>query len=178
LKIVLGLSMAGGEMNNQRKSLCRFTLLTVISALFMLPLVLMLLASLKPAEQLTGDPYSLLPERVVWSNYQQALEVVPYLKYLANSIVLCLGSVLGTVVSCSLVAYGFARLRWRGRKAMFAVLIATMLLPWHVTMIPRFVLFSELGLYNQLAAIILPTFLGDAFYIFMLRQFFLSIRRN
>ena len=98
MKIVLGLSMAGGEMNNQRKSLWRFTLLTVISALFMLPLVLMLLASLKPAEQLTGDPYSLLPERVVWSNYQQALEVVPYLKYLANSIVLCLGSVLGTVV--------------------------------------------------------------------------------
>ena len=175
MKIVLGLSMAGGEMNNQRKSLWRFTLLIVISALFMPPLVLMLLASLKPAEQLTGDPYSLLPERVVWSNYQQALEVVPYLKYLANSIVLCLGSVLGTVVSCSLVAYGFARLRWRGRKAMFAVLIATMLLPWHVTMIPRFVLFSELGLYNQLAAIILPTFLGDAFYIFMLRQFFLSI---
>jgi multiple sugar transport system permease protein len=88
---------------------------------------------------------------------------------------LCAGSVVGTVFSCSLAAYGFARLRWRGRSALFGVLIATMLLPWHVTMIPRFLLLSELGLYNSLAALVVPTFLGDAFYIFLLRQFFLSI---
>ena len=82
---------------------------------------------------------------------------------------------LGTVCSSALVAYGFARLRWPLRNALFGVLIATMLLPWHVTMIPRFVLIRDLGLYNSLAALILPTFLGDAFSIFLLRQFFLTI---
>ena len=149
--------------------------LLCVSGMFLLPLLLMLLASVKPAEQLTSDPYTLLPDRVLLENYRDALETIPYVKYLANSIVLCVGSVVGTVISCSLVAYGFARLKWRGRNLMFAVMIGTMLLPWHVTMIPRFVLFSELGLYNHLAAIILPTFLGDAFYIFLLRQFFSSI---
>ncbi len=149
--------------------------LICVSGLFIWPLVLMLLASIKPAEQLTSDPFSLVPQSVELDNYQQALQAIPYMKYLANSIVLCVGSVIGTVVSCSLVAYGFARLKWRGRNLMFAILMGTMLLPWHVTMIPRFVLFSELGLYNHLAAIILPTFLGDAFYIFLLRQFFLAI---
>ncbi len=150
-------------------------LLVSVSGLFVFPLLLMLLASVKPAGQLTSDPYSLLPSSIRTENYGEALQSIPYVKYLANSIVLCVGSVLGTVVSCSLAAYGFARMKWRGRNALFAVLIGTMLLPWHVTMIPRFVLFSELGLYNRLAAIILPTFLGDAFYIFLLRQFFMSI---
>ncbi|MEC9096950.1 MAG: carbohydrate ABC transporter permease [Planctomycetota bacterium] len=159
------------------KSSSQWKLLTLlsVSALFLLPLLLMLLASVKPGEQLTSDPYSLVPQSLRLQNYQEALQSIPYMKYLANSIVLCVGSVIGTLLSCSLVAYGFARIKWRGRNVMFAVLIGTMLLPWHVTMIPRFVLFSELGLYNHLAAIILPTMLGDAFYIFLLRQFFLSI---
>tara|TARA_Y100001934_G_scaffold283210_2_gene401218 strand:- start:1062 stop:1880 length:819 start_codon:yes stop_codon:yes gene_type:complete len=146
-----------------------------VSGLFVFPLLLMLLASVKPAAQLTSDPYSLLPNSIRTENYSESLQSIPYVKYLANSIVLCIGSVIGTVVSCSLAAYGFARMKWRGRNVLFALLIGTMLLPWHVTMIPRFVLFSELGLYNHLTAIILPTFLGDAFYIFLLRQFFMSI---
>ena len=162
-------------MTKRRFMSWRVAVLITVSVLMMLPLVLMLLASVKPAEQLTSDPYSLLPIRIQLSNYQESLETIPYVKYLANSIVICVGSVVGTVISCSLVAYGFARMQWRGRNLMFAVMIGTMLLPWHVTMIPRFVLFSELGLYNHLAAIVLPTFLGDAFYIFLLRQFFLSI---
>jgi len=100
---------------------------------------------------------------------------MPYFRYLRNSLVLCAGTVIGTVFSCSLAAYAFARLKWPGRDALFGVLIATMLLPWHVTMIPRFVLLTKLGLYNSLAALIGPTFLGDAFSIFLLRQFFLGI---
>ncbi len=160
---------------NKHSGKWKLLTLLCVSGLFLLPLFLMLLASVKPAEQLTSDPYSLLPESLRLQNYQEALQSIAYVKYLANSIVLCVCSVMGTVISCSMVAYGFARIEWRGRKVMFAILIGTMLLPWHVTMIPRFVLFSELGLYNHLAAIILPTFLGDAFYIFLLRQFFLSI---
>lgn len=153
----------------------RQLILLAAAAIFATPLVVMVLSSLKPATQLISDPYTLLPRRWQWQNYSDALTAMPYLRYLFNSLVLCLGSVTGTVLSCSLVAYGFARLRWSGRNACFAALIATMLLPWHVTMIPRFLLLRELGLYNSLAALIVPTFLGDAFYIFLLRQFFLTI---
>jgi multiple sugar transport system permease protein len=150
-------------------------LLLATAVLFSLPLVWMLLSSVKPAGQLTEDPYSLLPQTWQWGNFGEALSSMPYLVYLTNSLILCCGSVAGSVLSCSLVAYGFARLRWRGRRLLFGILIATMLLPWHVTMIPRFLLMRELGWYNHLAALIAPTFLGDAFFIFLLRQFFLSI---
>jgi multiple sugar transport system permease protein len=119
-----------------------------------------------------------LPRSWEWSNYWAAVTTMPYFLYLRNSLVLCAGSVLGTLASCSLVAYGFARVRWRGRNVLFGVLIATMLLPWQATMIPRFLLMRELGLYNSLGALVLPTFLGDAFYIFLLRQFFLTIPRE
>jgi|TARA_Y100000758_G_scaffold177883_1_gene126498 multiple sugar transport system permease protein len=150
-------------------------LLLATAILFSIPMIWLVLSSLKPAEQLTEDPYSLLPASWQWNNFSDALDSMPYLVYLTNSLLLCAGTVVGSVLSCSLVAYGFARLRWRGRRLLFGILVATMLLPWHVTMIPRFLLFRELGWYNHLTALIAPTFLGDAFFIFLLRQFFLSI---
>ena len=125
--------------------------------------------------QLTENPYSFWPSQWQWQNYPQAISSLPYLRYLRNTLLYCGGSVLGTVLSCSLVAYAFAKLRWRGRDLLFGILIATMLLPWHVTMIPRFLLLRELGLFDSLAALIVPTFFGEAFYIFLLRQFFLTI---
>lgn len=149
--------------------------LTATAMLFATPLVWMVLTSVKPAEQITGDPHRVLPTQWRWQNYVDAVSTVPYFQYLKNSLVLCTMSVIGTLASCSVVAYGFSRLRWRGRDACFFALIATMLLPWHVTMVPRFVLMSQLGLYNSLAALIAPTFLGDAFSIFLLRQFLLTI---
>jgi multiple sugar transport system permease protein len=167
--------MARNPMQHRKTHpLAQFILLAA-AVVFAMPMVSMVLASLKPAVQLTEDPYSLLPRRWQWENYPQAVASMPYLRYLRNSLLLCGGTVAGTLLSCSLAAYAFARLRWRGRNVMFGVLIATMLLPWHVTMIPRFLLLRELGLYNSLAALVVPTFLGDAFYIFLLRQFFLTI---
>ena len=99
----------------------------------------------------------------------------PFRRQLRNTLLLCGGSVAGSLISCSLAAYGFARIRWRSSKLLFGLLVATMLLPWQVTMVPRFSLIRELGLHNTLSALILPTFLGDAFFIFLLRQFFLTI---
>jgi len=150
-------------------------ILLLAALMFMTPLAWMVLSSLKLPSELAENPHSLFPRKVAWENYFLAITSMPYLRYLRNSLVLCAGSVAGTFISCSLVAYGFSRVRWRGRDLCFAVLIATMLLPWHVTMIPRFLLFRELGLYDKLAALIVPTFLGDAFYIFLLRQFFMTI---
>ncbi len=143
--------------------------------IFSLPLLVMVSGSLKSSEQLTRDPYRLWPAGWNWSNYPEALASMPFLVYLSNTLLLCTGCVIGTTLSCALAAYGLSRVDWSGRRWMFGLVIATMLLPWHITMIPRFVLISELGLYNSLWSIVLPTFLGDAFFIFLLRQFFMTI---
>src|SRR5688572_9623899 len=100
----------------------------------------MLLTSLKSPEHISSEPLSLVPSEPRFENYLDAVQTMPYFVYLWNSLILCAGSVLGTLCSSSLATYGFARLRWPLRNALFGVLVATMLLPWHVTMIPRFVL--------------------------------------
>ncbi|HCK41442.1 MAG TPA: sugar ABC transporter ATP-binding protein, partial [Planctomycetaceae bacterium] len=165
----------GGAMTTRQSPLLAQLWLGLVAAILSAPLVWMVLTSLKSPAQIAAQPYSWWPDPWCWQNYAEAIGVIPFLGYLANSFLLCLGSVLGTVTTCSLVAYGFSRLQWRGRDQMFALLIATMLLPWQVTMIPRFLVIRELGLYDSLWALILPKFLGEAFYIFLLRQFFLTV---
>ena len=162
-------------MNLKRPHLRAYSLLLLSSLVFALPMIWMFSCSLKSQAELVESPYSLFPHNWQWNNYPDAVKSMPYLRYLSNSLLLCALNVAGSLFSCSLVAYGFARLQWRGRRLLFGILIATMLLPWHVTMIPRFLLFRELHLYNSLAALIIPSFLGDAFYVFLLRQFFISI---
>ncbi|MEM8680324.1 MAG: carbohydrate ABC transporter permease, partial [Planctomycetota bacterium] len=150
-------------------------LLILVAGLFAFPLFWMVASSLKLPEELATHPYRLWPEQVAFGNYQDAIGAMPFWRYLLNTVVLCAGSVCGTVLSSALVAYGLAKVRWPLRQVVFAIVLATMLLPWHATMIPRFLLLRELGLYNSLAALIVPTFLGDAFSIFLLRQFFLTL---
>ena len=162
-------------MRSSKPSWLAYGLLLPLAGLFALPLVLMVLSSFKSAEEIAADPYRVLPREWRPGNYWDAVTAMPYLRYLSNSLVLCSLSVLGTLSSSALAAYAFARLQWPLRRQLFGMLVATMLLPWHVTMIPRFVLIRDLGLYNSLWAIIGPTFLGDAFSIFLLRQFFLTI---
>ncbi len=156
-------------------AILRHAILIAGAIIFAVPLAVMFFSALKSPEELARNPYRLLPETWQWQNYADALSAVPYWQYMFNTLVLCSGCVIGATVSCSLVAWSLARVRWRGRRPMFAVVVATMLLPWQITMVPRFVLISWLGLYDSLWAIILPTFLGDAFFIFLLRQFFMTI---
>jgi multiple sugar transport system permease protein len=162
-------------MPNNRARWWMWMLLLVAAGLFAVPTLLMFVSSLKPAEQLVRDPYRIWPEQPRWQNYAEALRSFPFFRGLSNSLLLCAGCVLGSLTSCSLVAYSLARIRWRGRKLSLALVMVTMMLPWHVAMIPRFWLTREVGLYDSLWAIILPTFLGNAFYIFLLRQFFMTI---
>lgn len=162
-------------MNRRKRYPLAHLWLVLVAAVFALPLLWMFLSSLKSGGELLSNPNRLLPEAWRFRNYVEAVTTMPFLQYLRNSLVLSAGSVLGTLCSCTLVAYGFARIKWPGRNLVFGVLITTLLLPWHVTMIPRFLLLRELGLYNTLGALIVPTFFGDAFFIFLLRQFFLTL---
>lgn len=111
-----------------------------------------------------------------WENYRTVLSSGSYATQLANSIVLCAGTVAGSLVSCSMAAYAFARLRWPGRDLVFVLVVTTMLLPFHVTMLPRFELFAALGMYNTYWPLVLPSWLAaEGFYVFLLRQFFLTV---
>ncbi len=161
--------------STNRPPIAAHAVLIAVTALFGAPLFFLLLASVKTPVEIREAPFQLWPE--VWSldNYSAALQAMPYVRYLANTLILCVGSVAGTLLSCSLVAYGLSRVEWRGRSICFALVMTTMLLPWQVTMVPRFLLVRQCGLYNSLGALVLPTLLGDAFFIFLLRQFFLTI---
>ncbi len=113
--------------------------------------------------------------RFYWENYTRAFQMMDFFQNLRNTLYICLMATLGTVLSSSLVAYGFARIPWRGRDALFVVVLASMMLPYQVTLIPLFAVYSKLGWVGSFKPLIVPYFFGVPFYIFLLRQFFKGI---
>lgn len=110
-----------------------------------------------------------------WENYRRAFEMINFTQNLRNTLFVCFMTVIGTVLSSALVAYSFARIPWRGRDALFIVVLATMMLPYQVTLIPLFAVYSKLGWVGGFKPLIVPYFFGVPFYIFLLRQFFRGI---
>lgn len=153
----------------------RYLLLVLVAALFLAPLYWMIASSLKPEYEVFARPPVWWPNPPRWQNYVEALTELPFDRYALNTLIIAVWSVVGYTLSCTLVAYGFARLRAPGKGVLFILLLATLMLPYPVVMIPQYVIFSELDLVNTFWPLILPTFLGSAFYIFLLRQFFLQI---
>ena len=155
--------------------------LLVGSAVFLLPFYWMAISSLKApgGEGIYRMPPTLFAWPLHVENYPAALGALPFGRYLANTLVVTFGCIVGQVVSASLVGYGFARLRFRGREALFILLLSTMMLPGQVTMIPLFLLFRALGWIDTFAPLIVPSFFGgSAFFVFLFRQFFLTIPRD
>jgi len=149
-----------------------------------LPLLWMISTSLKADDQVYAtsgggkSPFSLaslIPQPTVWGNYPKALGSVPFELYLRNTLLLCGVTVVGAVLSSALVAYGFARVEFRGRNVLFMLVVATMALPGQVTMIPVFELFRSLGWYGSYLPLMVPAFGGSAFFIFLLSQFFKTL---
>jgi multiple sugar transport system permease protein len=160
-------------------------LLVGISILFIIPLLWMISTSLKEASDLVGIRW--IPTRLAWENYVDAFSFGMWPQWTFNTIVITFFSVVGQVFSSSLVAYAFARLRWRGRDTLFSLVLATMMLPSVVTMIPQFVVFAKLPAFgfmgskvwvNTFLPLIVPAFTGSAFYIFLLRQFMRGIPQD
>jgi len=149
----------------------------------LLPLFWMVSTSLKADAQIFGGNSSangislasLLPHPVQWSNYPAALHAIPLETYLKNTLILCLGNVLGATLSSALVAYGFARTEFVGKRALFLVMISTMALPSQVTMVPVFALFRALGWFGTYLPLIVPSFFGAPFFIFLLTQFYRNL---
>ena len=119
--------------------------LIVLGATFALPFAWMLSTSLKPDQQVFILPPQWIPQPFVWSNYPRAMTYIPYFHYFMNTFYIALFNVVATLISCTLVAYGFARINWPGRNLLFGVLLATLMIPYPVTLIPTFLVFRRLG---------------------------------
>ncbi|NLN77765.1 MAG: carbohydrate ABC transporter permease [Armatimonadetes bacterium] len=113
-----------------------------------------------------------------WSNYTRGLVFIPFFEQLRNTLIISIFTVIGTILSCSLVAYGLSKIDWKGRNVLFVVMLSTMMLPAQVTMIPVFAIFVRLGWVDTFLPLIVPSFLGTPFFIFLLRQFFLGIPKE
>ena len=156
-------------------------LVLILGAIVILfPIAWMISTSFKSQSQVIQFPPAWIPNPLLWENYPRALTIfpVPFWLFGWNSMVLSVGNVIGSVVSNTIVAFAFARLNFRGSRILFLLVLSTMMLPQQVTMIPLFILFSKLGWINTYKPLIVPQFFANAFYVFMLRQFFTTIPRD
>ena len=150
--------------------------MAALAVIFSGPLLWMLSTSLKTDPQVYSVPPVWIPNPVRLVNYPEALSSRPFGVYTYNTMRYALGAVAGALLSNTLVSYGFARIRWPGRNVFFIICLATMMIPFQVRMIPLYLTFKNLGWLNTYLPLIVPTFLGvNAYYTFLLRQFFLTI---
>lgn len=169
------------ELGTRLGRLGAFLLLVLASAIFITPLYLMLTMSLKSSGEIARTSPWAWPQQLTWDNFSQVLgnENAPFYLFFRNSAVIATLSTAGVLVSSSLVAYAFARMKFRGRDRLFILLMSTMMLPGIVTMIPTFVLYKYLHWVDTFYPLIVPAwFGGGAFNIFLLRQFFMGIPRE
>ncbi len=160
--------------------LARHLLLCLVSLVMLYPLLWMLSSSFKPGNEIFGSS-SLWPSGFNIDSYKRGLTglQVSFGKFFVNSLIVSLASVIGNVLSCSAAAYAFARLRFRGRNFWFALMLGTLMLPYQATLIPQYILFLNLGWIDTFLPLIVPKFLAvDAFFIFLLTQFFRTLPRE
>jgi ABC-type glycerol-3-phosphate transport system permease component len=151
------------------------TLIWLLLAVVMTPFFWMLSTALKEEGQVWLQPPRWIPQPLRWDNFYQAVTQIPFLTFFINSVIVTGLSVLGTLLSCSMAAYAFARLRAPDRTILFIILLATMMLPGEVTLVSTYLLFKGLGWLDSFKPLVVPAFFGAPFYIFLLRQFFLTI---
>lgn len=146
------------------------------SVVMLIPLLWTFSTSLKTPQQVAIWPPEWIPDPVQWSNYVEIFRVAPVALWLRNSLVLVAAEVLGSVVTCSFIAYGFARVRFPGREALFLLLLSTLMIPYVVRLIPLYVIYNQIGWVNTFLPVTVPQLLGrNAFFIFLLRQFYMGI---
>jgi multiple sugar transport system permease protein len=137
------------------------------------PVYWMLITSFKTTPEVFRMPPAWWPQQLLWSNYPVALGYFPFVQYAGNTLRIALPVTIGVTVSSALVAYGFSRLRWRGRDLVFYLVLATLMIPNWVTLVPLYILFNRIGWVDTYRPLTVPAFFGDPFSIFLLRQFFL-----
>ncbi|MGF1947228.1 carbohydrate ABC transporter permease [Enterococcus gallinarum] len=160
------------------KKLTSYLVMTVIGIVLIIPLLWMVFTSLKPMEEIVRYPPTFFPEEINFSNYLDTINAFPFWQYATNTLFITVLVVFGNVLSNSFIAYGFAKLDFPGKNLIFSLVLSTMMIPGFVTMIPQYVLFSKIGWVGTYLPLIIPSFFGNAFNIFLMRQFYLSINNE
>lgn len=153
-------------------------LLLLAGFTFLVPFFWMLSTSFKSNEEVATWPPVWIPNPLQWSNYPRAMTFVPFGTYALNTAIIVGTALVGTLFSCTLIAYGFSRIEWKGRDTVFFIYLSTLMLPYQVTMIPLFIVFKNLKWVGTFLPLIVPSFFGSVFYVFLLRQFFMTIPRE
>ena len=157
------------------KTISSYLLLGGISLVLLTPLLWMIFTSLKPMTEIVQFPPTFFPKTIHWENYLMAINSFPFWSYAKNTLIIAGSVVIGNVLANSFIAYGFAKLNFPGKRILFALVLSTMMIPGFVTMIPQYVIFSKIGWVGTYLPLIVPSFFGNAFNIFLMRQFYLSI---
>jgi len=152
-----------------------YAILIFVAGVCLVPFLWMVSTSLKSARAIFVYPPEWLPNPVNWRNYSDTWTIVPFGTFFKNTVTIAALCTIGTLISSSMAAFGFARLRFKGQGFLFAVMLATMMIPWKITAVPLYVEFNALGWIDTLKPLIVPSFFGSAFNIFLLRQFFYSV---
>ena len=159
-----------------------FCVLALGAIMFAIPFLWLLSSALKEPAKIWLFPPQWIPNPARWENFSEALSRAPFFRYALNTLTIVVFNIMGTMLSTSLAAYAFARLRFPGRDIVFTVLLSTLMLPWAVTMIPNYVIFKNLGWLDTFLPLIVPSWFaagpGCVFYIFLLRQFFRTIPKD
>lgn len=169
-------------MKKGRKTISRvltYIVLILGAAFCIVPLLWMVRSSLMNTVEIFAMPPKWIPSEFMWENYKEVFDTLPFGTYFLNSFIITFGCVAGTMLTSSICAYGLARINWKGRNVVFACVISSMMLPFAVTLIPTFLMWRTIGITDSVIPLIAPAwFGGGAFYIFLLRQFYMGIPRD
>lgn len=173
-------AIAAPDERVRASTVARYIALTVLALVYAMPFIWMVSVSLKPDVDLNQIPPSLIPSSIAFQNYPNALfqPMLFFPRFFLNTLEYVGLSVLGEVIVSSVVAYGFARIPFKGSAFLFAIVLSTMMLPSQVTLIPQYLVFKQFGWLDSLKPLIIPSWFGGAFYIFLLRQFFMTLPRE
>lgn len=155
-----------------------YLILGVLGFLFVMPFLWLVTTAIKPNDQILDFPPQWIPTSPTLEHFREGLRAYPFDRFFLNSLIISVLSAVGAVLSSSLAAYGLSRIEWPGRNLLFAAILGTVLLPFQVRLIPLFITFSKLGWLDSLLPLWVPFWFGEAFSIFLLRQFFMSIPRD
>ncbi len=153
----------------------KFTIIALLTCIFLLPFVVMISTSFRTLEDAFTLPVTVIPREFSFTNYSEALAKIPFWKYMGNTAFITFFTVLGQLTVTPMVAYSLSKIKWKGAPIITALLMATMMIPYTVTMIPLYRFWNTIKLSSTYAPLILPAFCGNAFYIIIMRQFFLGI---
>lgn len=165
----------GMKKKQKLSSIVLLIILSLGAVIILVPIAWMLSTALKSAPEVAAYPPKLLPEKPLFENFAIAWQKAPFTRYTLNTLVIVFFNIIGSVFVNSFVAYGFAKIEFAGKKILFSVVLATMMIPGFVTLVPTYVIFSKLQWVNTYLPLIVPAFCGNAFHIFMMRQFYRTI---